>query len=104
VKNGRPLAAWLGRVPRQHSTGGQPRLLGISTRGDRDRRTRLVHGARATLRWIKLKRDRRSQWGRALLGRRGPNRTVVALADNNARMAWVLLATDQVSMPEHTAA
>ncbi len=99
-KNGRQLAAWLGLVPRQHSTGGQPHLLGISTRGDCYLRKLLVHGARATLRWTKLKHDRRSQWVRALLARRGTNRAVVALANKNARIAWVLLTTDQVYMPE----
>jgi transposase len=103
-KNGRQLAAWLGLVPRQHSPGGKPRLLGISKRGDRYLRKLLVHGARATLRWIKLKSDRRSQWVRALIERRGTNRAVVALANKNARIAWVLLTTDQVYMPEHAAA
>ncbi|MDQ3830967.1 MAG: IS110 family transposase [Candidatus Tectomicrobia bacterium] len=103
-KNGRQLAAWLGLVPRQHSTGGKPHLLGISKRGDRYLRKLLVHGARATLRWIKLKSDRRSQWVRALIERRGTNRTVVALANKNARIAWVLLTTDQVYRPEHATA
>ncbi len=103
-KNGRQFAAWLGLVPRQHSTGGKPRLLGISKRGDRYLRKLFVHGARATMRWVGLKHDRRSQWLRALIQRRGPNRAVVALANKNARIAWVLLVTDQVYMPEHTAA
>jgi transposase len=103
-KNGRQLAAWLGLVPRQHSTGGKPRLLGISKRGDSYLRKLFAHGARATMRWIGLKNDRRSQWLRALIQRRGTNRAVVALANKNARIAWVLLATDQVYRPEHTAA
>jgi transposase len=103
-KNGRQFAAWLGLVPRQHSTGGKPRLLGISKRGDRYLRKLFVHGARATMRWSRLKNDRRSQWLRALIQRRGTNRAVVALANKNARIAWVLLATDQVYMPEPTAA
>jgi transposase len=103
-KNGRQFAAWLGLVPRQHSTGGKPRLLGISKRGDRYLRKLLVHGARATLRWAKLKHDRRSRWVRALIERRGTNRAVVALANKNARIAWVLLTTDQVYTPERTAA
>jgi transposase len=103
-KNGRQLAAWLGLVPRQHSTGGKPRLLGISKRGDIYLRKLLVHGARATLRWVKCKNDRRSQWLRALMERRGTNRAVVALANKNARIAWVLLTTDQVYTPERTAA
>jgi transposase len=98
-KNGRQFAAWLGLVPRQHSTGGKPRLLGISKRGDRYLRKLLVHGARATLRWTKLKNDRRSRWVRALIERRGTNRAVVALANKNARIVWVLLTTDQVYAP-----
>jgi transposase len=99
VKHGRPLAAWLGLVPRQHSTGGKPPRLGISTRGDGDLRTLLVPGARATLRWTKLTPERRSQWVRALRARRGPNRAVVALANKHARMAWGLLTTEQVYTP-----
>jgi transposase len=103
-KNGRQFAAWLGLVPRQHSTGGQPRLLGISQRGDRYLRQLLVHGARATMRWVGRKNDRRSQWLRALMQRRGANRAVVTLANKDARIAWVLLTTDQVYTPERTAA
>jgi transposase len=91
-KNGRQFAAWLGLVPRKHSTGGKPRLLGISTRGDRYLRKLLVHGARATLRWVALKNDPRSQWVRAIIARRGKNRAAVALANKNARIVWALLA------------
>jgi transposase len=94
-KNGRQLAAWLGLVPREHSTGGKPRLLGIRTRGDRYLRKLLVHGARATLRWVDTKRDGRSQWLRALIARRGKNRAAVALANTNARIVWALLAYNQ---------
>jgi transposase len=78
VKNGRQFAAWLGLVPRAHSTGGKPRLLGISKRGDGSLRTRFVHGARATLRWVDTKPDDRRQWRKALLARRGKNRAAVA--------------------------
>jgi transposase len=94
-KNGRQLAAWLGLVPREHSTGGKPRLLGISKRGDRYLRKLLVHGARATLRWVDTRSDDRSQWLRALIARRGKNRAAVALANKNARIAWALLAHNQ---------
>jgi transposase len=100
VKNGRQFAAWLGLGPRQHSPGGKPPLLGISTRGERDRRKLLVHGARATLRWTKLQHDRSSQWVRALLARRGTHRAMVALATNNARIVWGRLTTDPVDTPE----
>jgi transposase len=77
-KNGRQLAAWLGWVPREDSTGGKPRLLGISKRGDVYLRTLLVHGARATLRWVDTTSDDRSRWVRALIARRGKNRAAVA--------------------------
>jgi transposase len=89
-KNGRQLAAWLGLVPREHSTGGKPRLLGISKHGDVYLRTLLVHGARTTLRWVDTKSDDRSRWLRALIARRGKNRAAVALANKNARMVWAL--------------
>jgi transposase len=77
-KNGRQFSAWLGLVPREHSTGGKPRLLGISKRGDRYLRKLLVHGARATLRWVDAKQDDRSRWLTALIARRGKNRAAVA--------------------------
>jgi transposase len=94
-KNGRQLAAWLGLVPREHSTGGKPRLLGISKRGDVYLRTLLVHGARTTLRWVDTKSDDRSRWLRALIARRGKNRAAVALANKNARIVWALLVYHQ---------
>jgi transposase len=94
-KNGRQLAAWLGLVPREHSPGGKPRLLGISKRGNIYLRKLLVHGARATRRWIETKDDARSRWLRALIARRGKNRAAVALANKNARIVWALLAHDQ---------
>jgi transposase len=93
--NGRQLGAWLGLVPREHSTGGKPRLFGVSKRGDVYLRTLLVHGARATLRWIDTKPDDRSRWLRALIARRGKNRAAVALANKNARIVWALLVHHQ---------
>ena len=98
-KNGRQFAAWLGLVPRQHSTGGKERLLGISKRGDTYLRKLLVHGARATMRWVGRKTDRRSQWMRQLLERRGKNRTAVAVANKNARIVWALLTSHQDYQP-----
>jgi transposase len=88
VKNGRQFAGWRGLVPRQHSTGGQPRLVGISKRGDRYLRKLLIHGARATPRWVELRTDSRSPWIRGLLKRRGWNRTAVAVANRTARIVW----------------
>src|SRR5215510_7298199 len=98
-KNGRQFAAWLGLVPRQHTTGGKERLLGISKRGDTSLRKLLVHGARATIRWVDRKTDRRSQWIRQLVERRGKNRTAVAVANKNARIVWALLTSHQDYQP-----
>jgi transposase len=95
-KNGRQCAAWLGLVPRQHATGGKERLLGMSTRGESYLRQLLIHGARATIRWVGRKTDRRSQWIRQLVERRGKNRTAVAVANKNARIVWALLTSHQV--------
>jgi transposase len=94
-KNGRQLAAWLGLVPRAHSMGGKPRVLGMSKRGAVYLRKLLVHGARATLRWIETTHDERSQWLKALIARRGKNRAAVALANKNAQIVWALLAHNQ---------
>jgi len=89
--SGRQLAAWLGLVPRQHSTGGRSTLLGISKRGDGYLRRLLIHGARAVVRFAELKRNANS-WLTRLLGRRHKNVATIALANKNARIAWALLA------------
>lgn len=90
-KNGRQLAAWLGLVPRQHSTGGKTVLLGISKRGDAYLRTLMIHGARAVLKAATNKDDPRSFWLTELAARRHKNIAAVALANKNARIAWALL-------------
>ena len=90
--SGREMAAWLGLVPRQHSTGGKPKLLGISKRGDVYLRKLVVHGARAALRVADKKQDRRSRWALDVADRRGHNIAAVALANKNVRTAWVLLS------------
>ena len=91
-KNGRHMAAWLGLVPRQRTTGGKPRLMGISKRGDRHLRTLLIHGARSALRVIDRHPDQRSRWAADLARRRGANIATVALANKTARIAWAMLA------------
>jgi transposase len=78
-------------VPRQRSSGGRTRLLGISKRGDRYIRTLLIHGARSALGRIGHKKDPRSRWLQKLCGRRSYNIAAVALANKNARIAWALL-------------
>jgi transposase len=90
--NGRHFSAFLGLVPKQHSSGGKQRLLGISKRGDTYVRTLLIHGARSALLAAKRKADKRSLWLRRLEERRGMNRACVALANKNARVIWALLA------------
>lgn len=90
-KNGREMAAWIGLVPRQHSTGGKDRLLGISKRGDVYLRTLLIHGARAAVRVADRKEDWRSRWMVGVTARRGENIAAVALANKNVRIAWALL-------------
>ena len=91
-KNGRELAAWLGLVPRQHSTGGKTTLLGISKRGDSYLRTLLIHGGRTVVRVAHQHQDKRNQWIGELDQRRGKNISAVAVANKNARTAWALLS------------
>jgi transposase len=92
--NGRHLATWLGLVPRQCSSGGKERLLGMSKRGDRYLRTLLIHGARATVHRARRKNDARSRWILSLEQRRGKNIATIAIANKNARIAWALLTSD----------
>jgi transposase len=93
---GRDFAVSLGLTPRQHSTGGKDRLLGISKRGDAYLRKLLVHGARSVLLHAKDRDDALSQWLKALIARKHPNVVVVALANKTARVAWAIVhnATD----------
>jgi transposase len=94
-KNGRHLAAWLGLVPRQHSSGERHLMMGISKRGSQHLRTLLVHGARAVVRTAVRKTDARSMWVNELRLRRGYNRATVAVANKNARVIWALLTSGQ---------
>lgn len=93
--NGRHYAAWMGVVPRQHSSGGKATLLGISKRGNAYLRTLYIHGARSVLKAAHGKSDRFSQWALAVQARRGHNKACVAVANKLARMAWVIMAKDQ---------
>ena len=101
--NGRQLAAYLGLVPRQASSGGKQRLLGISKRGDGYLRGLLIHGARAVIYHIQ-RRLRAGQpggnpWVEQLLLRCHPNEVAVALANKMARIAWVLLVRNETWCP-----
>ena len=93
--NGRAVSAWLGLVPKQHSSGNTVRLSGISKRGDRYVRTLLIHGARAVVTYCGNKTDKRSRWVANKKQRSGHNVAAVALANKNARIIWAMLATGE---------
>lgn len=99
-RNGRQLAAWMGLVPRQHSSGGKQNLLGISKRGDTFLRTLMIHGARAVIRHTKTKTEPES-WLRKVIARRHKNVAAVALANKNARIVWALLTKDRLFCPDY---
>src|SRR5271163_1635551 len=94
-RKGRDFAAWLGVVPRQYSTGGKARLLGISKRGNVYLRKILIHGARAAV--LRIKRDRApiGAWLDALDARAPKNVVVVAMANKPARIAWAVLSSGE---------
>lgn len=90
-EHGRDLAAWLGLVPRQATTGGKPMLLGISKRGNKYLRKLLIHGARAALPHIAERDTDLGRWAKGLLARVHKNVAIVALANKLARVAWAVL-------------
>ena len=95
-KNGRQAAAWLGLVPRQHSSGDRTQLLGITKRGNCYLRKLLVHGARAALRFAPRHPDQFGRWMLAVKERRGSNRAAVAIANKTARHLWATLRYPQI--------
>jgi len=94
-KNGRQMAAWLGLVPRQYSSGGKLVLGSITKHGNNDLRVLLVHGARAVVRFVQCRSDPLGEWLRGLIARRGRHRAIVALANKLVRIAWSVLATQK---------
>lgn len=101
--NGRQFAA-SPLTPRQHSSSGKDRLLGISKRGDAYLRTLMVHGARSALHTAKSKEDRLSQWAVRLAERSHPNVAAIAQANKTARMAWAMLRHGTDYQPNQAAA
>jgi transposase len=99
--SGRQLAAWVGLVPRQSSSGGKPQLLGMSKRGDVYLRTLLIHGARSAILAAQRKVDAADTWLGHLLRRRHLNVAAVALANKNARTVWALLAHEREYRPDY---
>jgi transposase len=94
-RKSRDLAAWLGLVPRQHSTGGKARLLGISKRGDPYLRRLFVHGGRAVLSRVKRDAHQFGSWLDRLEARSPRNIVIVAMANKIVRIAWAVLTTGQ---------
>jgi transposase len=91
-RKGREFAAWLGLVPRQYSTGGKTKLLGISKRGNTYLRRMFIHGARAVLLRVKYDTGGLGAWVHQLEARAPRNKVVVAIANKLARIAWAVLA------------
>jgi transposase len=103
-KNGREVSAWLGLVPKQHSSGNKIKLGGITKRGDSYLRKLLVHGARSVVKTCEKKSDKRSLWVADKKIRCGYNKATVAVANKNARIIWAILATGECyrrSLNEH---
>ena len=97
-KRGRDLAAWLGLVPRQHSTGGKPMLLGMSKRGNSNLRRLFIHGARSAC--LHMKREQGlGPWLDQLEARVHRNVAVVALANKIVRISWAVLARQETYRP-----
>ncbi len=95
-RNGRQLAAFLGLVPRQDSSGGKTRLRGITKRGDKYLRTLLVHGGRCITTLAQRRPTATSGWINEVYNRRGKQRAYIAQANKNARIAWAVMARGEV--------
>jgi transposase len=95
----RDLAAWLGPVPRQITTGGKAKLIGISKHGNRYLRKLLIHGARTVLHLVKDRSSPLARWVDGLAQRMHANVAAVAMANKLARIAWAVLTTGQRYSP-----
>jgi len=91
-RSARNFSAWIGLVPKQHSSGGKDKLGSISKQGDRYLRSLFTAGALAVIRYAKIHGTKHRPWLTALLGRRPSKVAAIALANKLARMAWVLMA------------
>ena len=95
-RRGRDFSAWLGLVPRQHTTGGKPRLGRISKMGQRDLRRLLITGAMAVVRWAVMRGETADPWLARMLSRKPRKLVAVALANRMARIAWALMTNNEV--------
>jgi len=91
-RSGRNFSAWIGLVPKQHSSAGKDRLGGISKQGDRYLRSLFVAGALSVIRYAKIHGAKHRPWLNALLVRRPTKVAAIALANKLARMAWAMMA------------
>ena len=91
-RSGRNFSAWIGLVPKQHSSGGKDRLGSISKQGDRFLRSLFTAGALAVIRYAKIHGTKHRPWLTALLARRPTKVAAIALANKIARMAWTMMA------------
>jgi transposase len=98
-RKGREFAAWMGVVPREHSTGGKQKLLGISKRGNSYLRILFIQGARAVLQQSTKQTSGLSAWLAQLTARTHRNVAAVALANKLARIAWAVLAKNEPYRP-----
>lgn len=94
-KNGREMAAQIGLVPKQHSSGDRQKLLGITRKGNRDLKQLMIHGARAVVAKAGKKEDKRSGWINKLAAKKHSNVVATALANRTARMAWAVLQSSK---------
>ena len=100
-KSGAQFSAWMGLVPRQHSSGGKASLGRITKRGDDYLRMLLIQGAKAAVMSAAKRDDRTSQWLQALVLRVGWQKACVAMANKNARILWAVMTRDQGFDPHH---
>ena len=100
-KSGAQFGAWLGLVPKQHSSGGKPHLGTITKRGDAYLRTLLIQGAKSVVNTAHTRSDPISRWVLALKERSGWQKAVVALANKNARILWAVMTRGEHFDPHH---
>ena len=94
-RSGRNFSAWIGLVPKQHSSGGKDKLGSISKQGDRYLRSLFTAGALAVIRYAKIHGTQHRPWLTALLARRPTKVAAIALANKLARMAWAMMAKEE---------
>lgn len=99
-KNGRHYSANLGLIPREKSSGGSRKLMGITKRGNCELRSLLIHGGRAVVKASKKKTDKGSLWVQRIAARRNNNIAAVAVANKNARLVWAIIANQENYCPE----